>query len=49
MGWRTAWLAERPADTPLPTSDRDGQVRPDLELTSLGELEGWLVTGTRSG
>jgi FMN phosphatase YigB (HAD superfamily) len=39
VGWRTAWLAERPPDTPLPTSERDGTVRPDLELTALGELE----------
>lgn len=38
-GWRTAWLAERPADTPLPTSDRDDRIEPDLELASLGELE----------
>ena len=38
-GWRTAWLAERPADTPLPTSDRDDRIEPDLELTTLGELE----------
>ena len=38
-GWRTAWLAERPPDTPLPTSERDATVQPDLELTALGELE----------
>ncbi|HEY8988077.1 MAG TPA: HAD hydrolase-like protein, partial [Candidatus Limnocylindrales bacterium] len=38
-GWRTAWLTERPPDTPLPTSERDESVRPDLELTGLGELE----------
>jgi HAD superfamily hydrolase (TIGR01509 family) len=38
-GWRTAWLAERPPDSPLPTSERDGRVHPDLELTALGELE----------
>jgi FMN phosphatase YigB (HAD superfamily) len=38
-GWRTAWLAERPPDTPLPTSERDASVLPDLELTALGELE----------
>jgi HAD superfamily hydrolase (TIGR01509 family) len=38
-GWRTAWLAERPPDTPLPTSQRDASVLPDLELTALGELE----------
>ena len=38
-GWRTAWLTERPADTPLPTSERDASVAPDLELASLDELE----------
>jgi putative hydrolase of the HAD superfamily len=38
-GWRTAWLAERPQDTPLPTSEPDSSVRADLELASLGELE----------
>jgi FMN phosphatase YigB (HAD superfamily) len=38
-GWRTAWLTERPPDTPLPTSERDGTVVPDLELASLDELE----------
>jgi HAD superfamily hydrolase (TIGR01509 family) len=38
-GWRTAWLAERPPDTPLPTSERDGTILPDLVLTALGELE----------
>ena len=38
-GWRTAWLTERPPDTPLPTSERDSTVVPDLELASLGELE----------
>jgi len=48
-GWRTAWLAERPADTPLPTSERDDRVRPDLELASLDELEGRLAPATRPG
>jgi FMN phosphatase YigB (HAD superfamily) len=38
-GWRTAWLAERPQDTPLPTSQRDSSVRADIELASIGELE----------
>jgi HAD superfamily hydrolase (TIGR01509 family) len=38
-GWRTAWLAERPADTPLPTSERDRTVHADVELARLDELE----------
>jgi putative hydrolase of the HAD superfamily len=42
-GWRAAWLDARPADSPLPDSDRDDQVLPDLELQELRELEG-LVT-----
>jgi len=42
-GWRTAWLSDRPADTPLPTSERDDRFRPDLELASLAELEGRLA------
>ncbi|HEX5822857.1 MAG TPA: HAD family hydrolase [Candidatus Limnocylindrales bacterium] len=45
-GWRTAWLAERPPDTPLPTSERDASVVPDLELTALGELESRLGNTT---
>ena len=46
-GWRTAWLAERPRDTPLPTSERDSSVRADLELAKIGELESRLgaITG----
>jgi putative hydrolase of the HAD superfamily len=38
-GWRVAYLHERPADSPLPGSEPDGDVRPDLELASLGEIE----------
>jgi FMN phosphatase YigB (HAD superfamily) len=38
-GWRTAYLDARPGDTPLPTSDRDGSVVPDLELSELVNLE----------
>ncbi len=41
-GWRTAWLATRPAESPLPESERDGSLEPDLELAALGELEGHL-------
>ncbi len=39
VGWRAAWLASRPADLPLPGSDRDGAVTPDLELATLADLE----------
>jgi len=38
-GWRAAWLANRPGDSPLPGSERDGSVEPDAVLLSLGELE----------
>jgi HAD superfamily hydrolase (TIGR01509 family) len=37
-GWRAAWLDDRPADSPLPTSVRDGTVQADLELRRLSEL-----------
>jgi HAD superfamily hydrolase (TIGR01509 family) len=42
VGWRTAWLRTRPDDSPLPGSERDGSVDPDLELSSLAELEAHL-------
>jgi FMN phosphatase YigB (HAD superfamily) len=42
VGWRTAWLMTRPDDSPLPDSERDGSVDPDLELASLAELEAHL-------
>jgi FMN phosphatase YigB (HAD superfamily) len=38
VGWRTAYLDARPADSPLPSSHRDGSVVPDLELGGLDEL-----------
>jgi HAD superfamily hydrolase (TIGR01509 family) len=41
-GWRTAFLDARPADSPLPSSVRDGSVVPDLELTDLADLAGLL-------
>ncbi len=41
-GWRAAWLASRPEDSPLPGSTRDGEVMPDLELATLEELEAGL-------
>ena len=41
-GWRAAWLASRPADSPLPGSARDDEVEADLELATLDDLEaGW--------
>jgi HAD superfamily hydrolase (TIGR01509 family) len=39
VGWRTAWLHGRPADSPLPDSDRAGDLEPDLELDVLVDLE----------
>lgn len=38
-GWRAAYLSDRPADSPLPGSERTGDVTPDLELESLADLE----------
>ncbi len=46
-GWHTAYLRDRQADTPLPTSTRDGAgvdgssapVVPDLEIDELAELD----------
>jgi HAD superfamily hydrolase (TIGR01509 family) len=38
-GWLAAYLRDRPADSPLPGSDRDDTVLADLELRDLGELE----------
>jgi HAD superfamily hydrolase (TIGR01509 family) len=37
-GWRVAYLRNRQGDTPLPTSNRDSTVVPDLELGSLADL-----------
>lgn len=44
VGWRAAWLASRPADSPLPGSDRDDTVTADLELATLDDLEAGLAT-----
>jgi FMN phosphatase YigB (HAD superfamily) len=41
-GWRAAWLTDRPDDSPLPSSERDAAVVPDLELRSLADLEAGL-------
>ena len=37
-GWRAAWLAERPPDSPLPGSERDDTVVADLVLASLADV-----------
>ena len=37
-GWRIAYLSHRPDDSPLPSSERDGSVSPDLEIANIGEL-----------
>jgi HAD superfamily hydrolase (TIGR01509 family) len=42
-GWRTAWLASRRDESPLPSSERDDSVEPDLELATLDELEARLA------
>ena len=38
-GWRSAYLRVRPADSPLPASDPDGDAQPDLVLDRLADLE----------
>lgn len=38
-GWRAAWLRDRPADSPLPGSEPDGDAAPDLVLERLADLE----------
>ena len=42
-GWRAAYLASRPVDTPLPASARDAVVVADLELATLAGLEAGLA------
>jgi HAD superfamily hydrolase (TIGR01509 family) len=37
-GWRAAWLRTRPDDSPLPSSERDSQTVPDLELDDLDDV-----------
>jgi FMN phosphatase YigB (HAD superfamily) len=38
-GWRVAYVRDRPQDSPLPSSERDERVVPDLEIDDIGELE----------
>jgi len=39
VGWRTAWVRDRPADSPLPSSRPDGSVTPDLVVEVVTDLE----------
>jgi putative hydrolase of the HAD superfamily len=48
-GWRTAYLRNRPGDSPLPSSERDGTVVPDLELDELTDLPDVLAPGRAAG
>ena len=43
VGWRVAWLRDRPGDTPLPTSEPTDDVEPDLVLDRLADLESALA------
>jgi len=43
VGWRAAWLANRPDDSPLPGSERDDSVEADAVLGSLDDLEAELA------
>lgn len=42
-GWRAAYYHGRPEDSPLPRSERDDGVEPDLELPALTDLEAVLA------
>jgi FMN phosphatase YigB (HAD superfamily) len=42
-GWRAAYLRARPADSPLPGSVPGDDIRPDLVLDRLGDLEAGLA------
>jgi HAD superfamily hydrolase (TIGR01509 family) len=39
VGWRVAYLRLRPVDSPLPSSPEGDDVRPDLVIDRLGDLE----------
>jgi FMN phosphatase YigB (HAD superfamily) len=48
-GWRTAWLRHRPEDSPLPSSDQDESVHPDLVIDALADLPGRLGATVDAG
>ncbi|MCI0345287.1 MAG: HAD-IA family hydrolase, partial [Chloroflexi bacterium] len=39
VGWHTGYLRRRAADSPLPSSERSGDVGPDIELDDISELD----------
>ena len=45
VGWRAAYLPDPTPDSPFPDSPRDDSVEPDVELTSLADLEAALDPG----
>lgn len=47
-GWRVAYVRDRPADSPLPGSEPDGAVEPDLVLDGVGDLEAAIGTLRRA-
>jgi HAD superfamily hydrolase (TIGR01509 family) len=48
-GWCAAWLASRPADSPLPDSTPDASVVPDLVVGAISELPVALVALGEAG
>lgn len=46
-GWRAAYLRDRQSGSPLPRSDPDASVQPDLAIDDLSELEAILGDGRR--
>ena len=43
-GWKTAWVRDRPADSPLPSSEPNDDVRADLELATVTDLPARLAS-----
>ena len=39
LGWHAGYLRHRPADSPLPSSERSDEVAADFELDEIGELD----------
>jgi putative hydrolase of the HAD superfamily len=44
-GWRVAYVRGRPEDSPMPSSERDGSVVPDLEIDRTEDLAPLLLRG----
>lgn len=49
VGWQTAWIRDRPADSPLPSSVPDASVEPDFVLDTVTDLEHALGLGAGAG